>query len=91
MPQADIAAELSAITGRTITHHAITPDELRQGALAAGMPSFVARLSYDFDLDASQGYQAIVTPTVEKLSGRAPTALRDFLHSQRDAILQLAK
>jgi NAD(P)H dehydrogenase (quinone) len=86
-----LAAELSAITGRTIVHQAVTPDEVEQGRLAAGMPLFLARIGYDFDLDAALGYHAIVTRTVERFSGRAPTAPLDFLRSQATAIVKLVE
>lgn len=89
--QDELAAELSALSGHTITHKAVTPEALEQGRLQSGLPPFLARAGYDFDGDAAQGYHAIVTPTVERFSGRAPIAPLDFLRSQRLEIVKMAE
>jgi NAD(P)H dehydrogenase (quinone) len=88
--QDELAAELGAITGRTIVHQAVTPDSLEQGLLAGGVPPFMARAVRSFDADTALGYHAIVTPTVERFSGRAPTSVIDFLRSRKSEITALA-
>lgn len=52
----------------------------------AGMPEPMARILATFGAAQRQGYAAVVTPTVERLTGRPPTSLREFLAAQREAL-----
>lgn len=40
-----------------------------------------------FDLDASHGHHAITAPTIQDLTGKAPTSVRDFLTANKAALL----
>ncbi len=39
----------------------------------------MVKVIVDFDVEASQGYHAVATPTVERLAGTPPVTLREFL------------
>ena len=52
---------------------------LTEGLSHAGLPPYLVKVLVDFDVAASQGYHALVTPTVERLTGTAPQGLREFL------------
>ena len=84
--QDEVAALLAELSGKPVAHHNLTADALRQGLLAAGLPSFMAGALAHFDVEASQGQYAIVTDVVETLTGRAPTSVRAFLEANRAAL-----
>lgn len=85
--QDELAAIVGELTGRTIAHVAVGPEELKQGLLGAGLPPFLVDALAAFDVAAARGYHAVVTPTVQALTGKAPTAVRDFLAAHRAALL----
>lgn len=74
-----IASVLSRLSGQSIQHVNVTPDEVEKGLVAAGISQFAARSVRELDEETSRGYQAIVTPTVTNLTGRVPTSVEDFL------------
>lgn len=80
---AKIATELS---GKTVTHVRLSPDELLKSMVSAGIPPLLAGGLVEFDVDTSRGYQAIVTPTVQELTGRAPTSVRAYLAANKAAL-----
>ena len=90
LTQDELTAELSAITGRPVVHTALAAGEAERSLVASGMPPGMARTLHHFDVDAAQGYHAIVTPTVERFSGRTPIAPLDFLRARRAAINAMA-
>lgn len=85
--QDEVASLATAITGKPVAHVALTPEALRPGLRGAGLPPFMVDMLIDFDVETAQGYLAVTTPAVRELTGRAPTALADFLQAHRDALL----
>ncbi len=77
--QAELAALFGKLTGKAVTHVEVPPEGLRQGLLQAGLPPALAKALVEFDVAASQGYHALVTPTVERLTGSKPVAVEEFL------------
>lgn len=75
----ELASILSRLYGKTIQHVNVTPEEVERGLVAAGIPQFAARSVRQLDVETSRGYQAILTPTVEDLTGRAPLSVEEFL------------
>ena len=77
---ADVAAALTAVTGRTISYRPISMEEARARMAARGAPSeaidaLLAIAAYQKD----GGPTATVSPTVERVLGRAPRSMRDFV------------
>lgn len=85
--QDEIAAIASELLGKTVQHIAVPAEGLRQGLLGAGLPPAMADGLVAFDVAASEGYHAIVTDTVERLTGRKPLSVRDFLVANQAALL----
>ena len=77
--QDEVAAILARAGGRPVAHVGVSPQVLAEGLARAGLPPHMVRVIVDFDVEASQGYHDLVTPTVERLTGTAPVALKDFL------------
>jgi NAD(P)H dehydrogenase (quinone) len=77
----EIASVLSRLSGRSIQHVNVTPEEVEKGLVAAGIPQFAARSVRELDEEASRGYQAIVTPTVMNLTGQVPIPVENFLQT----------
>jgi len=83
----EIASILSRLSGRSIQHVDVKPDEVEKGLLAAGIPQFAARSVRELDEETSRGYQAIVTSTVTNLTGRVPMSVEEFLRAAVPALI----
>lgn len=83
----EIASILSHLSGKSIQHVNVTPDDVEKGLVAAGIPQFAARSVRELDEETSRGYQAIVTPTVANLTGRVPMSVEDFLQATVPALI----
>jgi NAD(P)H dehydrogenase (quinone) len=83
----EIASILSRLSGKSIQHIDVKPDEVEKGLVAAGIPQFAARSVRELDEETSRGYQAIVTSTVTNLTGRVPMSVEDFLQATVPALI----
>jgi hypothetical protein len=77
---ADLAAELTKVTGRAIAYRAISMEEARARLTRLGQPAplidaTLAIAAYQRD----GGPTALVSPTVERLLGRPPRTIADFV------------
>ena len=86
LTQDELAAIVSELTGRPLAHVAVPGDALREGLLAAGLPPPMADALVAFDVAAAEGYHAIRTSSVETLSGRPPTSVREYLTANLDVL-----
>lgn len=84
--QDKLAALLAEASGRPVAHIDVSADQLRAGLTGAGLPPFLADVLVDFDVAASQGYHALLAPTVKALTGREPGSVRDFLFANKAAL-----
>ncbi len=84
--QAALAAMASAVSGRPLDVVDMDGDALAKTLAGFGMPASVVSMIAGFDREAAQGYYAMVTPTVEAMTGRAPMALKTFLEQNRAAL-----
>ena len=75
----DVAAMLSAVLGRSITHYPTPPDVIRQGMLALGHPEWLIEHLLELGALLSEPKAAEITDTVPRLTGRLPTGLPEFL------------
>lgn len=85
--QAELAAEFAKASGKPVARVGLTGEQLRGGLIAAGLPEGMADVMVAFDVDAADGYHAIVTDTVEQFSGRKPATLTAFLEANRAALV----
>jgi NAD(P)H dehydrogenase (quinone) len=77
--QDELAAMLGQIIDRPVEHIDVSPQNLAKGLERAGLPAHMVKVVVDFDVQTSQGYHSLVTPTVERLAGTRPVTLDDFL------------
>jgi uncharacterized protein YbjT (DUF2867 family) len=75
---AEVAAALSAATGRDVEFVDVPDEGAKQGLLAAGMPEFVAEQLLAVFAQLRQGVAGQVTDTVEALTGARPRSFADF-------------
>jgi NAD(P)H dehydrogenase (quinone) len=75
----DVARELSSLAGRPITYHSSEPAPYIAQQVAAGFPEPVATFFAQWGEAAEHGMLAEPNDTVERLLGRKPTSLREYL------------
>jgi uncharacterized protein YbjT (DUF2867 family) len=75
---AEVAAALSAATGRDVEFVDVPDEGAKQGLLAAGMPEFVAEQLLAVFAQLRQGVAGQVTDAVEALTGARPRSFADF-------------
>ncbi|MEV2229218.1 NAD(P)H-binding protein [Streptomyces phaeochromogenes] len=71
----DIAAIVTEVTGRTVVHHRLTREQLRD-RLAAFIPLEFATMLADMDRAIAGGTEDRTTGTVQLLTGRPPNGFR---------------
>jgi NAD(P)H dehydrogenase (quinone) len=81
-----LAALASDIFGRPIQHIAVPIEALVQGMVDQGLPKPVAEIMASFDAGIAKGDFATVADTVQRLTGRAPQSVRDYLTANRAAL-----
>ncbi|TIV32175.1 MAG: SDR family NAD(P)-dependent oxidoreductase, partial [Mesorhizobium sp.] len=83
----EIAALVSEVTGKALEVIQLPDEALTEGVKAAGVPEDFARIIVSFDANTRAGRIAEVTDAVEKLSGRKPRTLKQFLEANKTALL----
>lgn len=83
LTSADVAALVTKVTGRTVTHVPVPADVLRAGLTQAGLPAALIDALVTFDLAAARGELDPVSPAITQLTGRPPTSVADFLNAHR--------
>ncbi|MCK6521616.1 SDR family oxidoreductase [Myxococcota bacterium] len=74
-----LAALLSELSGRPVTHLSVPVDGFVQGLVAAGMPEVFAKLFASFEVGAARGELGEVSDAVQALSGAPATPIRATL------------
>ncbi|MHC5261892.1 NmrA family NAD(P)-binding protein [Streptomyces sp. UC4497] len=81
----DIATLLTEITGRSVTHHQLPYEQMRD-LLAAQIPGDFAAMLAAMDRAIAEGAEDRTTDTVERVTGRPPGSFRALLeHELRHA------
>ncbi|MBD9467882.1 SDR family oxidoreductase [Pseudoxanthomonas sp. PXM01] len=75
----DIAARVSALTGKPLAVVDITPEQLVEGLKAHGFPPVLADVFASFDAATAAGDLGAVTDDYAQLTGQTPTALDVWL------------
>ena len=81
----DVARRLSATLGVTITHHALTFDDMVARHMAQGLDEAQAQSLAIMDLVIAGGDEDRVTHLVEDLTRRAPVSFDEFVTNTRAA------
>jgi uncharacterized protein YbjT (DUF2867 family) len=75
----EVANLLTELSGREITYRPTTPEFMRQAMAARGVPDYYAEVALGIDRSVEAGLHERVTTTVQDLTGRPATTLRDTL------------
>lgn len=82
----EIASLVSDVTGKPIEVVPVTREAQEQSLKAAGLPGFVVDIVVGFDQNTLQGRAAKVSGDFQKLTGRTPQRLKDFLLAHKDKL-----
>lgn len=74
----DVAAIVTEVTGRPVTHRNIGYEQMRERLETVAPPDFAALLA-EMDLAIANGAEDRTTDTVERLTGRPPNGLREVI------------
>jgi NAD(P)H dehydrogenase (quinone) len=86
--QADLAALVTAITGRPVEAVAIDDETAAQLLVDAGLPPEAARIYASFGTAIREGVLDGVSQAVEDLTGRPPCSMREVLEAHRSVVDQ---
>ena len=75
----EIAGELSAVLGRTITHVSLPPSELKAGMLVGGMPEELADRMLDLERYYREDRASGISEDIKLVTGSSPRRLQDFV------------
>jgi uncharacterized protein YbjT (DUF2867 family) len=75
----DVAAAVSSASGRDVRHVVVTPDEWVADAIGLGLPADYAGMLASLLAGIADGTGAATTADVEKVTGRPPRSVQDFL------------
>jgi uncharacterized protein YbjT (DUF2867 family) len=81
-----VAETLTRALARTIRYVPITPEQQKQGALAAGMPEDYVVALVDLDRHYAAGGMSRVSPTVRLVTGRDPITFEEFARDHAAAL-----
>ncbi|MFJ6270679.1 SDR family oxidoreductase [Pseudarthrobacter oxydans] len=83
---ADLAAEISAATGKTITYNDLPPQEYAGLLTGAGVPEAFAEILADSDLGIARGDLLVSSGDLRRLIGRPATSLAEAVRTAAAAI-----
>lgn len=83
---AEVAALATGAAGKPIQLVNLTDEQLAGGMKAAGVPEAIIPTLVSFDTATREGNLGLVTDDVERLSGRKPLPLRDFIAANSEAL-----
>lgn len=84
--QAELAAALTAASGRPVEVVDVDDAAYAEGLVAGGVPAPLAQVFTGFGTAIRTGLLETQTDVVQRLSGRAPTSVGDFLAAHADAL-----
>lgn len=85
----DVAAKLSAATGRGINYVPVSPEQFRAGALGAGLPEWLVSALERLNELFVSGEAAAVTDVVRRVGRTEPTTFEQFARDHADAFSRL--
>jgi NAD(P)H dehydrogenase (quinone) len=82
-----LAAMLGEVTGHRVRHQTLTDEQVLAGATGQGRSPLIAQMVAGFGRAAREGLFDVVTDVVERVGGRRPTTVVDFLAARRRLLL----
>jgi len=89
LTKAEISTAVSAAIGKPIQVVQIPLEALVQGMVQAGLPDPLARIFASFDTNTEAGRVAEVTGDFQRITGRQPQSLEDWLRANTAALATL--
>lgn len=74
----EVAAKLSAVTGKSIRYVDVPPEEAMKARLAAGQPPYLAEGLDELFAERRKGKESRVWPTIQEIFGWQPTSFDTF-------------
>ena len=78
---AELAETVAASSGREVGHTEVSPEQLTEILVGAGLPRPYAEALVSADLGIARGELEVASGDLERLTGRTPTSLRDAVDS----------
>ena len=78
LSMSDVAAKLSAVTGKPIRYVNVPPEAARQAQVAVGVPEYLADALVELFAERRKGGESKVYSTFQELTGRKPTTFDEF-------------
>jgi uncharacterized protein YbjT (DUF2867 family) len=75
----DLASAVSSVLERPIAHVSVSPDDMKAGMLAEGMPDPLVDRMLDLERYFREGHASLITNDIERVTGRAATPLTQYL------------
>ncbi|GAA3262095.1 SDR family oxidoreductase [Nonomuraea helvata] len=79
--RADLAAEISKVTGKEVAYRDLPKDEYAGVLAGAGLPAAFAELLADVDVNISRGWLDDTSGTLRELIGRPTQTIGDYVRS----------
>jgi len=78
LTMADVAAKLSAATGKTTRYVNIAPEDAKRAQRAAGVPPYTVDALAELFAERRKGKEARVHPTINTVFGQRATLFEEF-------------
>lgn len=82
----DLAQELSALLGRSISHISLPPEDLKHGMLAEGMPEAIADRMLDLERYYREGQANHITNDIKQVTGHEPRRFAQYLRDYASSL-----
>src|SRR5690606_26969558 len=82
----EIARIASEVTGKPIEVVPVSDEELEKGLEAAGLPPFVIPIVVGTDRNIRAGNFDVASDAVQRLTGKPPQSVREYLTANRAAL-----
>ena len=83
---AELANVIGQVFGKPVQSVTITDAQYAEGLKAAGLPEFEVEAILGIAQTGAKGMLDLVTGDVERLSGRKPVSLAEFLAARKQAV-----
>lgn len=84
---AEIADTLSRVLAIPVRYVNLTDEQFKAGAIGSGQPEWLATALTELNTYARQGHSSVVTDTVERVTGRAPSTFEQWTRENGSALL----
>jgi uncharacterized protein YbjT (DUF2867 family) len=75
----ELAQELSAVLGRSISHISLPPEDLKHGMLAEGMPEAIADRMLDLERYYREDQASRITTDIKQVTGQEPRRFAQYI------------